>query len=550
MRKLLAFVLALVMVLALTACGGNSSANDTGANNPGAPAADTGDAPADEAPAAPAEAGGQPSELHIVPPELNTNLDIMMNTTDSASLIVSGSVFEQLVTVNENYEPIPELAESWEINADSTEYVYHLREGVKFHNGETMTAEDVVASLNRWVDGVEAVNTFVGGAHFEAVDDLTVKIELPQSFAYLNNLMGTYANRPIIVPASVLANIDDTGLLDEFVGTGPYMLTEIREDQYVKLEKFADYQPYGTDGDFSGWGGYKNAYIDTIYFDFVSDENTILSGLQTGQFQATSGIGNDSYDQFASDDRFEVTISGAEMPMMIFNKAEGLASDAAFRRGINAALNVDEILYGAYGSQEFYTLNSSYMFPSQDIWYTDAGSEYYNQADADKAVEILTEAGYDFTEPFKILVASDSPDFYNMAVVIQYQLMNAGIPCDLMTYDWSTFVEIRNNEPDQYNAFITSFSVKTVPSMNLYLSTSWAGWCTDERIQDDLAAINASATAEDGAVIWKDLQEYMWADYMPVVNFGIENVFMINSTDVQGLGYQERIVFVNAYLAE
>ena len=158
----------------------------------------------------------------------------------------------------------------------------------------------------------------------------------------------------------------------------------------------------------------------------------------------------------------------------------------------------------------------------------------------------LDEAGYDYTEPFQILVASDSPDFYSMAVIIKGQLEAAGIPCELLTYDWSTFVEIRNNEPDQYNAFITSFAAKTVPSMNLYLSSSWAGWCTDERVQSDLAAINASSSVEEGAQIWQALQQYMWEDYMPVSNFGIQNDLMISTSNVEGLSYLERICYVNA----
>ncbi len=522
MKKCIAALLALTMLFALCACGGSKEKAAT--------------------------AQAAPTELHIVPANVTTNLDIMSNTSDEASLVVSGSVFEQLVSADAAYSPVAELCTGWDVNEDSTEYVYHLREGVKFHNGETMTAEDVVASMNRWIDSVETAAQFTGGAHFEKVDDATVKISMAAPCAYLNNLMASYANRPIIVPKSSIDKIGESGLLTEYIGTGPYKVAEIKEDQYIRLEKFADYTPYGTQGDFSGWAGYKNAGIETVIFDLVNDESTIISGLQTGLYHACSGVGYDSYDLFEESEDFNVTMASAEMPMLIFNKREGLAADAAFRRGINAALNCDEILYGAYGSRDFYTLNSSYMFPSQGLWFTEAGSEYYNQGNGQKAVELLTEAGYDFTEPFKLLVASDSPDFYNMAVVVKAQLEAAGIPCELLTYDWSTFVEIRNNESDKYNAFITSFSPKTVPTMNLYLSTGWAGWCTDEHIQSELSAINLSGSAEEGARIWTALQQYMWEDNMPVVNFGIQKSFMISSKTVQGLGFQERIVYVNATL--
>ena len=85
--------------------------------------------------------------------------------------------------------------------------------------------------------------------------------------------------------------------------------------------------------------------------------------------------------------------------------------------------------------------------------------------------------------------------------------------------------------------------------MNLYLSTGWAGWCTDERIQSDLAAINVSTDSAKGAAIWTALQQYMWEDNMPVVNFGIQKNFMVSSKSVENLSYMERIVYVNANFA-
>ncbi|MDO4313013.1 MAG: ABC transporter substrate-binding protein, partial [Eubacteriales bacterium] len=125
-------------------------------------------------------ADAKASELHVAiaanppsldPPSVNSN-------------IVGGigvHVYESLFAMNENYEPTPVLAESYEVSEDGMEYTIKLREGVKFHNGEEMTADDVVASMNRWLEVSAKANTLIGGSVFEKVDDYTVTLTVNQA---------------------------------------------------------------------------------------------------------------------------------------------------------------------------------------------------------------------------------------------------------------------------------------------------------------------------------------------------------------------------------
>lgn len=85
-------------------------------------------------------------------------------------------IYEALFQMDENYEPQPVLAESYEVSEDGKVYTIKLREGIKFHNGDEMTADDVVASMNRWVELSPKANTLIGGSVFEKVDDYTVKL--------------------------------------------------------------------------------------------------------------------------------------------------------------------------------------------------------------------------------------------------------------------------------------------------------------------------------------------------------------------------------------
>jgi len=493
----------------------------------------------------------EPTELHIAMSVVPTNLDVVMNTADDAAQIASGPIFEQLVAMNDKYEPVPELCTSWDMSEDATTYTYHLREGVKFHNGEVMTAADVVASMNRWIEGADNAKSLVGDARFYEVDEKTVEIKLEVGSPYLNLMVGGLGQHAAIMPKSVVDAADpESKLIKDYIGTGPYKLDSWVEDQYIKLVKNEDYQPYGTEGDYSGWAGYKRAKIDTVYFHFVSDPNTILAGIQTGEYDATDGITYDNYDMFASDDNFTIISAESEQPALIFNKQQGWGENEKFRQAVAALLNFDDIMLAAYGQPEFFNLYSSYMFKSQANWYTDRGSEFRSVQDTEKAKQLFEEAGFTPNDTFTILVASDSEDFYAMAVVIKSQMEAAGYKCELLVYDWSTFVTVRNNEPDKYNAFITSFSEKVLPNMNLFLSPSWAGWCTDERIVADLATIGTSTDFEAAQQTWFDLQEYMLAESVPVVKFGNTLAWGVVSKKVQGMEYFNWMTFVDAELVE
>lgn len=544
--KTAAVVLSLALVTAaLSGCGGSGSSGGSTASS-GTQAGGSGSAPAQ----AEEKGDNYKDEIHIVLAGSPTHLDIAMTTEDVAAEVAQGTIFEQLVAIDENYMPVPELAEKIDVSEDKKEYVYHLRKGVKFHNGEEMKADDVTASMNRWIEAASNAESMVGDARFETVDDSTVKITMDAPCAYLNELIAGLGQRAAVMPKSVIDGADpQTGIVKEYIGTGPYKLDEWTEDQYIRLVKFDDYTPYGTEGDYSGWAGYKHAYTPVIYYDIVSDPGTITAGLQTGEYDAATAISYDNYDMFANDENFQVQKTLGEEAMLIFNKKEGLGSDEKIRQAVQAALKMDDIMLAAYSKTDFFELYSSYMFKEQTDWYSEEGSEAFNQNNPERAKEILLEAGYD-GEPFKLLVSTDNQDFYKMAVVIKSQLEAAGMNCELLTYDWSTFVGIRNNEPENYSAFITSFSPKIIPTMNLYLSSSWAGWCEDPQIVEGLASINTDTSKENAVKTWNGLQKYMNETSVPVVKLGSNYNFMVSKAGFDGLDFFERPLVVNARLYE
>jgi len=546
MKRTLALILALCMVFALCACGSSASQQTA------APAATDAATPAVTTPEAPAEDAELATTLNVALSGEPTNLDLMTNTADVAGTVARSSVFEQLVAIDGEGNVVKELAEEIEISEDSTVYTYKLRQGVHFHNGEEMTAADAAASLNRWLENASAVQGIVGENKFEAVDTYTLQITLATASAYLNEMIAGLSQFSAIMPASVLEKIDETGVLNEYVGTGPYMVSEWKPDQYIKLVRFDGYTPYGTEGETSGATGYKVASYEDVYFYFPGDNATIANGMLTGEYDVTSALEPDDYDQFTGNEDYTIFSEQAEAAMLIFNKAEGWGANQTFRQALQALVNADDVLYAAVGNENYYSLYSSYSFSNQPTWYTENGSEYYNQGNPERALELLADAGWNLeSDTFRILVASDSPDFLTMAQVIEEECRDAGINARVDSYEWSTFADIRNNRPSEYDAFITSFSPKVLPSMNLFLSATWAGKCTDERIQSDLAAISGSTDAAAAQQIWFALQQYMYEEYVPVVKFGTTTTLAICDAGMYGASLREGgVVWVNSVLAK
>ena len=466
------------------------------------------------------------------------SFDISKTTSTMARQIMLGNVYEMLVSFDENYKVHPELAQSIDVNADYTEYVYHLRKGVKFHNGDEMKADDVVASMNRWIDGNSQAKAATGGAHFEKVDEYTVKIHTAASSLMLNDLIAGINPAPIIVPKKVIDGADSkTGMIKDYIGTGPYQVDEVKPDAYIKIKKFDGYQPYGEKGKVSGWNGYKEAKTEAVEYDYVVDPSTRVSGMQSNEYDLAVYLPIDQYNVFKDNKDYKVIREDVGDMFLSYNKREGISTNPLFRQAVNAALNNDDILRAAVADKDFYRLVSSYVQNPKNKWFADTGDAFYNQKDPARAKALLKEARYN-GEPFRILVSSSYQEFSNAAVVIKQELDSIGVNTELKVVDWGTFLGTRK-DPSQYDAFITGSPIVTVPNQILYTSATWDGWADDKHLQDTLKEIAASSSEEQAIKTWKELQKYCWEEYVPVSKFGDYYTLNAASSKVDGLIFFE-----------
>lgn len=513
MKKRYGKVVALAMaaVMALTACGGGSSDSTTAA-----PAADAGSTAAAETTAAEAsvpDANATYKEtLHIAVTQQAPSLDLHKNSTLISRQMCDGTLWEKLVTLNANAEAVPELCESFDVSEDGTTIVFHLRTGVKFHDGSEMTADDVVASMNRWIEGFSSAATMVGDARFEKVDDTTVQIVGNSPLILLPAMIAGAAQPAAITTAAACANEDDNGYMIDYIGTGPYKFVEWKQDQYVKLERFDDYVPYGTEGEpMDGWAGYKAAPTKILEFDIVPDQATLAAGIEAGQFDCVFNVTDDDYPRLEANSDLTVSRVQAGSVALTFNHKEGLGAQQYFRNAVNTALNCDEILTAEFGGG--YELGSCYMDAGQPFWYSDAGSELYNQNNAEKAKQILEEGGYN-GETFRILAATLN-GMDRLAVAMESELEAIGIPVELNIVDWATLIDYRNDS-SLYDLYVTTYAEVPVPSLKLYFGANYPGWSDDAKLNELFTNMTSATTLDDAKAAWDELQGYSW-EYLPII---------------------------------
>lgn len=472
--------------------------------------------------------------INAQPPSLDPHIQTATATRDTARL-----VFESLVVLNADFEPVPFLAEEID-NEDNQSFTFHLKEGVKFHNGEEMKAEDVVASMNRWKENNNKARRIIADSDFEVVDDYTVSLELSEPSSLIMGVLATPGDFAAIMPKDIVEGAGPDGIT-EYIGTGPFEFVEWQQDNYIHFKKFADYVPSEEPSD--GLAGKKEALVDDVYFYIAEDASTRLAGIQSGEYDIAYQLPFDSYEQLLDDPNVKVDPSLAGDMVLQYNMREGLMSDIKMRQAINAALNMDEILQASLVQPELYRANSGYMEDENVQWATDVGDKYYNQNDPEKAKQLLEEAGYD-GEEVKLVSTRDYQHYYDSSVVIKEQLENIGMNVSLEVYDWPTLTELVQ-DPSQWHMRVNGYTFKPDPTQLLFIDSDYAGVAQDDNVDELLKAIEVAETEEESRAHWEELQEYLWSDFLSGTKLGSYSHLYVLGENVEGFVYSSGGQFWN-----
>jgi len=465
--------------------------------------------------------------------------------------MITWQMYEALFTFNADYETVPMLAVGIEVSADGLTNTITLRQGVMFHNGEEMTAADVVASYNRWAPVASlglAIAPFLES--ITEVDPSTVQITLTSPLTALPSMLARQAQGLSIHPKSVIDAAGTDPLGDAgYIGTGPYQFVERQADRFTLLRRFEDYSALDTPA--SGYAGNKAANVDELEFIPVPDEAARVAGLQAGDYHYLEEIIPDQIEAIGEDPAVNIQIlPPRSYGVIIMNTVDGLFADVALRQAVQAAIAVEPSGQATHG-EGYFELGPGIMMP-QTAWASEVSAELYNQNDPEKCQQLLDAAGYDGTS-IRILCTQEDLGDYNAAVVAQQQLEQGGFTVELEVSDEATLDE--NLEDDaRWDITTNAYVFRPDPVLiAAFASCSADGkWCSTAKV-DAVNRLQTGADFETRFAAFEELQA-IWYEEAPAIklvnNYGVAALSSQVKNLVESTHFELEPEFANCWLEQ
>ncbi len=458
-HKLIGLLLAAAMLLvSVTGCSSSPSGTSSGSSD--------------------GESGGTVKDtltiaLHSEPPSLST--------VDNDDLV---PIYMNLLTGNllfkidpETLLVEPDLVESYEQTSD-TEYIFKLHEGVKFHHGKELDAEDVVASIEN-AKKYPASSPYTGEiASVEAIDKYQVKMTLVEPYSNLLYDLAYHFN--YILPKDLLESGHD--FASEPVGTGPYKFVEWNRGNSITFEKNDEY-----------WDESEMPTIKTIIWKLIPEGTSRTLALETGEVDVIYQVETADVERLKADSRFHVEEkTSVEHYYMPINTAVAPFDDVNLRQAISHAIDREAVIVGAlngYGTPAYSSVPMGY----EGSWEGDYVASY----DLDKAKEYLAAWGGDpSTVEFPILCKSD--ENVRVATIVQDNLSKIGINATIEQIDNASWHSRRAS--GDYITGITSWSPSNCFTYLVRYDSSKAesipGALVDEETDALIAQMKATSDTE------------------------------------------------------
>jgi peptide/nickel transport system substrate-binding protein len=439
-------------------------------------------------------------------------------------------VYDTLLATDANFKIQPQMAD-WKISDDKLTYTFTLRDGLKWHDGAPVTAEDCVASLKRWGknDGMgQKLMDFT--ASIEATDPKTITLKLKEPYGLVLESIGKPSSMvPFMMPKR-MAETPAGQQIKEQIGSGPFKFVQAEFQPGVKAvyEKNTDYVPRKEAPSWTSGG--KVVKVDRVEWITMADAQTAVNALQSGDIDFMENPSFDILPMLAANKDLKVetlnTLGFQTLGRMNFLLPP--FDNVKVRRAAFMAMNQKDVLDALVGNPEYYKICGA-VFVCGTPLATDVGSESLVKGNGmAEAKTLLAESGYDGT-PIVVMAPGDVVTLKAQPIVAAQLLRAAGFKVDVQATDWQTVVARRTSQKPTkeggWNMFFTNWAGADVvnPVANVSIGGrgtkgGWFGWSENAKIEAMRDAFSRSSSPEEQKRIAADIQKEVYDQviYIPL----------------------------------
>ena len=410
-------------------------------------------------------------------------------------------IYDTLFAMDANQKIQPQMVEKWEASADKLTWTFTLRAGLKWHDGKSVTADDVIPSIKRWAERDSMGQALAAATkEWKKVDDKTFQLVLKEPFGLVLDAIGKpSSNVPFIMPKDVASAPSDKAIADHagerwHIGSGPFRFVRAEFQPGVRTvyEKNADYVPRKEPP--SWMAGGKVVKVDRVEFINVGDPQTTVNALIKGEI--------DFYEQPPYDFLPQLKKAAAQGIVvrdhnrlgnggwLRFNWQHPPFNNVKIRQAVLMAVAQEDYLAVQIGDGDFYRICASF-FPCGSGLESTVGAPDFAKPDLEKAKALLKEGGYK-GETIVILHPTDLKSLTPFGPVTAQTLRKIGMNVDLQAMDWATVLSRRakKDPPAQggWNIMHTWWVNADLlnPINNAGINSSgngWFGWPKDDEIE-------------------------------------------------------------------
>ena len=455
-------------------------------------------------------------------------------------------IYDTLLAMDSNFKIQPQMA-SWKISDDKLTYTFTLRDGLKWHDGAPVTAEDCVVSLQRWGqrDGMgQKLMDFT--ASLVATDAKTITLTLKEPYGLVLESIGKPSSLvPFMMPKRI-AETPAEKAISEYVGSGPFKFVrdEFQPGVRAVYEKNKDYVPRAEPPSWTAGG--KVVKVDRVEWITMSDPQTAINALQSGDIDFIENPSVDMIPVLAKDKELKLGILGT-LGLQTLGRLNFLHppfDNIKVRRAAFLAMSQKPVLDALIGNSQYYKICGS-IFGCATPFNSEAGAETLIKGNGmAEAKKLLAESGYDGT-PIVIMGPTDVTTLKAQPIVAAQLLRDAGFKVDLQATDWQTVVTRRASQKSPkeggWNIFFTNWVGADIMNPIAHVTLSgkgkaggWFGWPDDPKMEELRDKFSRTTSPEEQKKLADEIQArvYEQVTYLPLGEFSIPSVWRTSLSGV------------------